>query len=70
MFDGTDHKRNTDRKTDQYKRLINDMIEDRLFNDQSEFLKSIREFIKINNHITEKQIKAVNKIYMNKAERE
>ena len=57
-------------RSDQYLRLINDMIEDRMFNDDTGFLKSVRDFIKHTGLITIKQMKAIDKIYIKKAERE
>jgi len=60
----------TEPKAQQYLRLINDMLEDNTFNDASDFLKSVRSQIKEKNIITQKQMNAVNKIYIEKAERE
>ena len=51
-------------QSEQYKRLINDMLTDKTFYKSAEFLRSIRDQINNENRITPKQIKAVNNIYM------
>lgn len=50
--------------SETYLRLINDMLTDKTFNSVTDFLKSVRDQIKNTNNITDKQIKAVNNIYI------
>jgi hypothetical protein len=53
----------------QYLNLINDMLTDNLFNNASEYLKSVKKYIQENNKITEAQKKAVNNIYIKFSEK-
>lgn len=56
-------------KTQQYLRLINDMLTDNIFNGNTIFLESVKAFICKYNKITPNQISAINRIYMSKSEK-
>jgi hypothetical protein len=53
----------------QYFNLINDMLTDNLFNNASEYLESVKNYIQENDKITEAQKKAVNNIYIKFSEK-
>jgi hypothetical protein len=53
--------------TDEYKRLINDMLTDNNFNHASGYLRSVKSSIEKYGIITDKQAIGVNNIYMGKS---
>lgn len=57
-------------KTEQYLRLIYHMMNDSLFDPASDFIISVKDYIIKNNRITEKQIKAIDKLYIKYSEKE
>lgn len=53
-----------DNETSKYSRLIDDMLTDETFEKATNYLLSVKRFIKNNDKMTEKQKTGINNIYM------